>query len=81
MYIPNLPACLNLSWSRISQYCDLLPPISTLNSFIICRVFFGAFHVNVGWLASDEGASAIVKSPAHYLNTRLLIILIAVAEL
>jgi hypothetical protein len=36
---------------------------------------------NVGWLASGEGASAIVKSPAHYLNTRLLIILMAVAEL
>jgi hypothetical protein len=36
---------------------------------------------NVGWLASGEGASAIVKGPARYPNTRLLIILMAVAEL
>jgi hypothetical protein len=36
---------------------------------------------NAGWPTSDEDVIAIVKSPAHYLNTILLIMLMAVAGL
>lgn len=36
---------------------------------------------NADWPTSDKDAIALVKSPAHYLNTILLIMLMAVAEL
>ena len=36
---------------------------------------------NAGWPTSDEDVIALVKSPAHYLNTILLIMLMAVAGL